>query len=274
MSREELWTRARDEAGFSADEAVWLELPGEPPGGERGTWSLSVPSGAHPDPSVAELNDEQQRWCTAHIDKRRVLTYAGVSDAAALGLMRWATAYGRLEASYPEALTLVLATHRANQERILPRGAGGAAYHHASPDQSYADAAAGSLVTAMLGEQLGDLKGMFGPVFRPGRPMPDDLFPARAVCFAAFHHDDLQRQEREHGLSVDGFVGAVGANARSWLNTLLDDEGFRALSAAAPFTMPTAEETAARGYAVDLWATAVDLYERAEDRGLALLQQP
>jgi hypothetical protein len=54
--------------------------------------------------------------------------------------------------------------------------------------------------------------------------------------------------------------------------TLLNDDEFNRLRAAAPVVVPDATETtAAGGAAYALWRTPTDLYERAEKRAIELL---
>jgi hypothetical protein len=272
VERSELWTRARDDAGFTDDEAEWLELPGAPEDPVNGTWAAYAGKGAHLDAAVMDLGTDQQRWSRDRLDKVRVFTSANVSDAAALGLMRWALEYARLERNFNPAVRLIRLTHVAHQKRIIAAGPGGAVYHHASPEQQQSDAAAAALVRSVFGPQLGQLNSTFGPLFREAEVLPDEVFTRRAVAFAAFHDEDLSRYEAENGVGVQAFVGAVGDAAVAWRTTLLSDDEFNRLRGAAPVVVPdVSETTAAGGAASALWRTPTDLYERAERRALELL---
>src|SRR4051794_33777032 len=106
MTRDDLWHLARDDAGFSAEQAVWLELSGTPAGGVDATWAVYAGPGAEIDQNVVNFDSNQRAWDSEYRGRLRVYTWSELSDAAALGLMRWALEYGRLELQQNSAMQL------------------------------------------------------------------------------------------------------------------------------------------------------------------------
>jgi hypothetical protein len=281
MDRPELWRRARDDAGFTDETAVWREIPGLPDDEIGGTWVVSVGPGRDIDPRVLPPEGDLLSWASDNRDRVRVISYAGVTEPAALGLLRWALEYARLDRDQTAAMQLIRVVHVAHQDRIRRAGAGGARYHHMAPEQRQSNAAASRLVERLFGQQLGELGGTFGslfssspfgPIFRnAGEFMEDSVFGRRAVAFAAFHSEDIARYEAEGRVHVAPFVERVDPSATDWWNTLLQDDDFSRLKAAAPVVVPTPEATAAAESARWLWQTPAELYERAEARALEVL---
>lgn len=274
MDRDELWRAARDDAGYSSSGAVWMEIPGKPPGGRNATFAFAAPPGENY--KAVPLDDSGREWAEKHRDKLRVFTFEEIpepTEPATLGLMRWALEFGRLATDEGHALKLIQLTHVASQDRIRAAGAGGAMHHHSAPNERQQQAAAAALVLRFFGPQAGQLRRTFGPLFREEeKPQPREQFSRRAVAFAAFHHEDLEKLERAQGVNVAQHRARVDPNAQSWWTTLTTDDEFLGLSAASPFVLPTREETeAAEGAAPSLWTTLVDLYRRAERRALRLL---
>lgn len=273
MNREQLWVRAREDAGFSEDQAVWREIAGVV------DLTATIIFAANPGEEMEHqdlvtLDESDQAWAHENEDKLRVVTYRDVTDAAALACMRWGTEYTRLSREQRNAMGLILLTHKAQEDRVRAAGAGSASYHHVAPEQRQSQAAAAALVTEVFGPQVGELRGVFGSLFRPTPVEPDALFSRRAVAFAAFHREDLERftEEDRDDLDIEVWVSHADPEAWGWWNTLVSDDAFTRLSRAAPVVMPTREETAEAGVgARDLWLTAVDLYDRGERRALTLL---
>jgi hypothetical protein len=72
-------------------------------------------------------------------------------------------------------------------------------------------------------------------------------------------------------MAVEDFLRLVHPQAVQWRDTLLADDRFNRLRAAAPVVTPSKGETETSDVPRDLWMTVVDLYERAERRALELL---
>jgi hypothetical protein len=226
MTSEQRWVLARDEAGFSAHEAVWLEVPGKPESLGSATLAAAAPPGEPISQDVISLDEAGRACATEHQDKLRVVTYADVPEAASLGLMRWATEYQRLGVEQNAAMALIHVTTRAYHGRIVAGGPGAMTYQHAAPYERQSQAAAAALVTRVLGPQVGQLRSVFGPLFRPSSPQPDEVLGIRAVAFAAFHQNELARLATDESVDVDQFIADVDPEALRWRDQLLEDEEF------------------------------------------------
>lgn len=276
MDRPELWAVALGDAGYTADEAVWREVPGGQEVNAEGrldnpNWSFVQTAGPNDEfPIWFPGGQKAYEWGIANHGKVRVLLYEKPSgEPETVALMRWALERARLYQAFPAAFRLIQATHLSHENRIHALGPGGAVYHHQAPEQRQANAAASRLVVATFGEQLGKLHHALGSLFRGKEDaLPDDVFEKRAVAFAAFHADDLEAA----GFDVESLLDQlIDGDAREWFERLAGDGEFQALRAAAPVLSPTAEQTAESDYAVALWQQSALTLRKAEDRALAIL---
>lgn len=273
MTSEEQWVIARDDAGYTAEQAVWLSLDGQPEGGEEeGTWAASAGPGQTLDSRMIDLDARQREWEQQHLHLTRVYVYDAVPEPVRLGLMRWALEFQRLSRDLERAMTLIAVAHDATRDRIRAGGKGGAAFAHAAPDFRQSDAAGSRLIVDTYGEQFGGGRA-FGPLFRRAAlPTSDAAFARRAVAFAAFFPDDTRAFFTSNTVSLNSLLQQVHPDGLHWWEDLLDDETFLRLAGAAPAVIPTAEETDAAGVTASaLWRTLIDLWDRAEQRALTLL---
>jgi hypothetical protein len=239
-SRSDRWDRALGDAGYSSDEVVVVYAAHQVQDSKEFAVAYLGPGTDVSSSPVPLTNDEAQRLQAAG-DQHRMAVPSGLDPEIELGIIRWALERARQFDANPAFLWFAEAVNNAVHDRYGEVGPGSAVVWHTIPSVRDADSAAGHLVTASFGEQLGQLWGAYGSLFRVDQPQADlTTLAKRLVVFAAIHAEDLEGWlDAEQSVSLGAVLAEVHPDAGAWWEALRGDEDFTHLRKSSPHYIPT-----------------------------------
>jgi hypothetical protein len=269
---DQLWKWALDDAQLSPETVAVVQVtsPDDPEFGGR-----YMPPG---DRSLTGVEPAAIELASEHASQSRVLVPTNPPfDGGAAGLlamMRFQLQFARAVEADRNAYILSLNVDAALGPVFGDKGKGGGLIWNTIPLMRSANDAAGPLVTAKLGPQVGRLGHPFyGPLFRLLRePLPLDQVPKQSIVFAAIWPDAFEARTASGGTTASAYLDSLYPGASSWWDVLLRNELFRSLSHSAEAFTPTPEEIQRAPLPQDAWRPLEGLIDRAMRQGLAVLE--